>query len=120
MSGNPLQSASSLRARSAQAGAGAVRVICGVHVLEVALAGRAVGDVRAALSQALNISPEAVAVVDGMEVGSDHVLQAGEQVEFVRLAGEKGWAPGRRPRPRARSRGPEGRDRQRGLRDGAG
>jgi hypothetical protein len=94
MTGNPLESAAPLKARGAPEGSGAVRVICGVHALDTRVAGRTVGDVRAALSQALNISPEAIAVVDGVEAGADHVLRAGEQVEFVRLAGEKGLVPG--------------------------
>ena len=90
MTGGPLQQASPLKSRSVQAGAGTLRVICGVHTLEAHVAGRSVEEVRAALSQALNISPAAVAVVDGVEVGARHVLREGEQLEFVRLAGEKG------------------------------
>lgn len=90
MSENPLRSAVPLTSRSVARGAGTVRIVCGVHTLEAQVAGRTVGDVRAALSQALNISPEAIAVVDGAEAAGDHVLRAGEQVEFVRLAGEKG------------------------------
>jgi len=69
---------------------GRVRVLYGVHALEAALAGRSIRDVRAALQQALNISPRAVAVVNGREVGADYLLKEGEQLEFVRLAGEKG------------------------------
>jgi hypothetical protein len=49
-----------------------------------------VEEVRAALGQALNVSPAAVAVVNGVEVGAGHVLREDEQLEFVRLAGEKG------------------------------
>jgi hypothetical protein len=67
-----------------------VRVLYGVHSLEADLAGRTVGDVRQALRQALNISPQAVAVVDGREVQEGVMLLAGQQLEFVRLAGEKG------------------------------
>jgi hypothetical protein len=69
---------------------GQVRVLYGVHALEASLAGRTVGDVRQALRQALNISPQAVAVVDGREVEEGFVLLGGQQLEFVRLAGEKG------------------------------
>lgn len=94
MTTSPLQQASPLKSRGAQAGSGAVRVICGVHTLEAQVAGRTVGEVRAALSQALNVSPAAVAVVDGVEVAGGHVLREGEQLEFVRLAGEKGLVPG--------------------------
>ena len=67
-----------------------VRVLYGVHALDASLAGRTVGDVRQALRQALNISPQAVAVVDGREVDEGFILLAGQQLEFVRLAGEKG------------------------------
>jgi len=67
-----------------------VRVLYGVHAIEASLAGRTVADVRQALRQALNISPQAVAVVDGREVEEGFVLLAGQQLEFVRLAGEKG------------------------------
>ncbi len=78
---------------------GKVRVLYGVHALEAPLAGRSVGEVRAALQQALNISPRAVAVVNGREVGADYRLQGGEQLEFVRLAGEKGAFPFDNPPP---------------------
>ena len=67
-----------------------VRVLYGVHALEASLAGRTVADVRQALRQALNISPQAVAVVDGREVEEGFILLGGQQLEFVRLAGEKG------------------------------
>ena len=67
-----------------------VRVLHGVHSLEANLAGRTVADVRQALRQALNISPQAVAIVDGLEVQESAILLAGQQLEFVRLAGEKG------------------------------
>jgi len=67
-----------------------VRVIYGVHSLDVNIAGRTVGEIRAALRQALNIGPQAVAVVDGHEVMESFVLQTGGILEFVRLAGEKG------------------------------
>jgi len=90
VTGGSQRQATPLGSRPAQRAAGAVRVTYGVHTLEAQVAGRTVGDVRAALGQALNISPEAIAVVDGVEAGADHVLRAGEQLEFVRLAGEKG------------------------------
>ena len=67
-----------------------VRVLYGVHSLDADLADRTVADVRQALRQALNISPQAVALVDGREVEEGVILLAGQQLEFVRLAGEKG------------------------------
>lgn len=70
--------------------AGKVKVIYGVHAMEANLAGRTVISVREALAQPLNISPRAVALVNGQEVDATHVLSHGELLEFVRYAGEKG------------------------------
>ena len=70
--------------------AGRVRVIYGVHTLDVAVAGRSILSVREALTQPLNISPEAVALVNGREVEAAHTLVPGELLESVRYAGEKG------------------------------
>lgn len=67
-----------------------VKVVYGVHALEASLAGRTVQSVREALAQPLNISPHAVALVNGQEVESGRVLSPGEVLEFVRYAGEKG------------------------------
>jgi hypothetical protein len=69
-----------------------VKVVYGVHALEASLAGRTVQSVREALVQPLNISPHAVALVNGQEVEGAHVLSPGESLEFVRYAGEKGIA----------------------------
>jgi hypothetical protein len=79
--------------------AGKVKVVYGVHALEVALAGRTVGSVREALAQPLNISPRAVMLVNGQEVDADHVLDQGALLEFVRYAGEKGGEPEETGRP---------------------
>ncbi len=69
---------------------GKVRVIYGIHSLEAAVAGKTVAEVRKALSQALNIHPAAIAIVNGQEVAGNYILHDGEVLEFVRLAGEKG------------------------------
>ncbi len=73
----------------AQSG-GTVRVLHGIHALSVGVAGRTVSEVREALGQALNISPRAIALVDGQEVGERHILLPGQRLEFVRQSGEKG------------------------------
>lgn len=69
---------------------GKVRVLHGIHSLSVGGAGKTVGEVRETLCQALNISPRAIALVDGQEVGETSVLLPGQHLEFVRQAGEKG------------------------------
>lgn len=84
-----------------------VRVMYGVHSLEASVAGRTVGSVREALAQPLNISPRAVALVNGQEIDETHVLSPGELLEFVRYAGEKGSLP----LETAGDRGHRGRDR---------
>ena len=78
--------------RSAAQTGTAVRILDGIHALEAAVAGRTVAEIRHALAQPLNISPRAVPVVDGEVVAEGYLLQAGQQLEFVRLAGEKGRA----------------------------
>jgi len=67
-----------------------VRVVYGIHSLSVGVAGKTVGDVRVVLGQAMNISPRAIALVDGQEVNEGHILLPGQYLEFVRQAGEKG------------------------------
>ncbi len=73
-----------------QAATGLVKISYGVHSLEAAIAGKAVGEVRQALKEPLNIDPRALALVNGRDVAAAYVLKAGDQLEFVRLAGEKG------------------------------
>ncbi len=67
-----------------------VRVVYGIHALSVGVAGKRVGEVRGALGQAMNISPRAIALVDGQEVSESEILLPGQHLEFVRQAGEKG------------------------------
>ena len=69
---------------------GEVRVLYGIHALSVGVAGKTVSEVREALRQALNISPRAIALVDGQEVDESHILLPGQHLEFVRRAGQKG------------------------------
>ncbi len=72
---------------------GLVKISYGVHTLEVAIAGKSVGEVRQALKEPLNIDPRALALVNGQDVAASYILKDGDQLEFVRLAGEKGKNP---------------------------
>lgn len=80
---------------------GLVKISYGVHSLEVAIAGKTVGEVRQALKEPLNIDPRALALVNGRDVAASHILKEDDQLEFVRLAGEKGAQrrPADFPRP---------------------
>ncbi len=78
----------------AQARAGLVKIGYGVHNLEAAIAGKSVSEVRQSLREPLNIDPRALALVNGRDVAASYILKQGDQLEFVRLAGEKGGNPG--------------------------
>jgi hypothetical protein len=84
--------------RVPQARRGLVKISYGVHSLEAGIAGKSVGEVRQALKEPLNIDPRALALVNGRDVASSHLLKEGDQLEFVRLAGEKGKFPFISPR----------------------
>jgi hypothetical protein len=73
-----------------RAASGQVKISYGVHNLEVAIAGKSVSEVRQALKEPLNIDPRALALVNGRDVAASYILKDGDQLEFVRLAGEKG------------------------------
>ena len=70
-----------------QAATGLVKVSYGVHSLEAAIAGKAVGEVRQALKEPLNIDPRALALVNGRDVAAVLCSEGG------RSAGVR--APGR-------------------------
>lgn len=84
--------------KAAPARTGQVKISYGVHSLEAAIAGQSVGEVRQALKEPLNIDPRALALVNGRDAAASYVLKTGDQLEFVRLAGEKG-ADGGNPLP---------------------
>ncbi|MFH1890697.1 MAG: hypothetical protein ABIJ91_04690 [Candidatus Kuenenbacteria bacterium] len=67
-----------------------ITVINGVNELTASLAGKSVGEIRGMLSQALNISPDAIPQVDGDQVGEDFVLGDSDTLEFVKPSGTKG------------------------------
>lgn len=73
-----------------------VHVRCGVYELSLELAGRSIAELRRDLGQALSIDPQAVALVNGNRATEDRQLTAGDRVEFVRTAGQKGSIPRRR------------------------
>jgi hypothetical protein len=78
------------RQQPPRAATGQVKISYGVHSLEVAIAGKSVAEVRRALKEPLNIDPRALALVNGRDAAASYVLKEGDQLEFVRLAGEKG------------------------------
>jgi hypothetical protein len=71
---------------------GAVTVTSGDQSSPFEVAGETVAAVRASLTDAFSIHPQAKAYVDGQEVTETYLLQAGEQLEFLRQMGQKGSA----------------------------
>ena len=69
---------------------GRVDVIHGVYAHSLPLAGLSVRQARAELEERMNIDPEAVAVIDGVEAGEDVLLREGQVLNFLTPAGEKG------------------------------
>jgi molybdopterin converting factor small subunit len=70
--------------------AGTVQVTWGALIDELELAGMTVGEAQELLQAAYNIAPGVQVNVNGTEAGLDTVLAAGDALEFVRAAGEKG------------------------------
>ena len=75
---------------AATATAGRVEVIHGVYAHSLPLAGMTVRVARTELEERMNIAPDALAVVDGVEANENTVLREGQVLNFVKPAGEKG------------------------------
>ena len=65
-------------------------IINGVNTLQAPLQGKSVAEVRGMLSQALNIAADARPVVNGANTDESYILCEGDELEFVKAAGEKG------------------------------
>jgi hypothetical protein len=76
----------------ASANPSAVKISCGISNTSVYGVGKTVADLRGQCKKALNIDPTMKALVDGITVEdeSTFVLQEGQELEFVKLAGQKG------------------------------
>lgn len=75
---------------TADAREGRVEVIHGVYAHSLPLVGMTIRQARSELQDRMNIDPEAMAVVDGVETDDDQILREGQVLNFVRPAGEKG------------------------------
>ncbi len=69
---------------------GRVEVIHGVYAHSLPLAGMTVRQARSELEDRMNIDPDAIAVIDGVEANEDTVLEENQVLNFVKPAGEKG------------------------------
>ena len=65
-------------------------VIHGTYAEALPVAQMSVAQVRRRFGDLLDIHPEATAVLDGVPVDDEAVVQAGQNLMFVRRAGEKG------------------------------
>jgi hypothetical protein len=67
-----------------------VRCVQGANEQNIPIQGRSVGWARRNLAHALNIAPGTVALLAGEQVGEDHILEAGSDLEFLVFEGRKG------------------------------
>jgi hypothetical protein len=67
-----------------------VRCVNGANEQNLPIQGKSVSWARSNLGPALNVAPGAVALLDGEPVGEEHVLVAGEFLEFLVVRGRKG------------------------------
>jgi hypothetical protein len=65
----------------------------GTYAEALPVANMTVGAVRARFRDRFDIDPNATALLDSRPVDEDAVILAGQLLNFVRRAGEKGWHP---------------------------
>lgn len=71
---------------------GTVLVIWGANMDDLDVSGLTVDEIRQQIDSAYNIAPDAEVNVNGVSASGDTRLRAGDNLEFVHAAGEKGGA----------------------------
>jgi hypothetical protein len=71
---------------------GSVLVIWGANMDELDVSGLTVDEIRQQIGSAYNIAPDVEVNVNGVSASGDTRLRAGDNLEFVHAAGEKGSA----------------------------
>ena len=87
---NPLQIGTGVRSASIPQEDGTVQIIWGSLMDDLEVAGLTVGEVQGLLQQPYGIAPDVAVNVNGFEATHETRLEAGDELEFVRSAGEKG------------------------------
>lgn len=67
-----------------------INVSCGASSGAFPVVGRKVKEVAEFLREALNVDQLSTGLVNGQEVSADHILKAGDRLEFLKPAGKKG------------------------------
>jgi sulfur carrier protein ThiS len=70
----------------------AVKVVYGVNELSLDLGGKSIRGIWKMLEQVLNLPRETTVSVNGQTVADDHIVRAGDEIEFLKPAGVKGLA----------------------------
>lgn len=68
----------------------ATKIAYGVHELVIEGVGKTIAQIKQAYHQVMNLPDQAVAVIDGARVSDDYTVVEGQEVEFLKEAGEKG------------------------------
>jgi len=67
-----------------------IRVSCGASFGEFPVVGKTIAGVKNFLKEVLNISTMSSPLVNGKQVEETHVIVEGDEVEFLKPAGQKG------------------------------
>jgi len=67
-----------------------IHVSCGASSGEFPVVGRNIFEISEFLREALNVSRMSVALVNGAEVNDDYIVKSGDNVEYLKPAGQKG------------------------------
>jgi hypothetical protein len=67
----------------------AERIVYGINSPKANLAGMKIFQVKRKYSSVFGIAPDAVAMANQEKVSDDYVVQPGDEIEFVKPAGEK-------------------------------
>ena len=81
---------------SADSARGLVQVATGLYAERLPVADMTVAEIRDSFADRFDIDPQAIPVIDGHRVTDEATrVEAGQQLAFVRYAGEKGSGDGR-------------------------
>lgn len=73
----------------ADSNAGVV-LLYGIHQYVADVVGKTIAQVKQAYAQTMNLPANAVAHVNGAAVSDDHLIERGQEIEFIKQAGVKG------------------------------
>ena len=65
-----------------------VKVICGIHLIEIDAEGKTVAEIREALKEQLNIPESAIACLGGEKIDKNKTAKNDDLIDFMHISGE--------------------------------